>query len=199
MNDGALEDFMGRKAAGTLCDYRNVAFNYENCSITGENRVIHYKTNYTAQISIDTGTMHYPETIEVLMDGNALTSGTDYTYNNENGTITINSNKITEDITISAIATRYAYRVKYVRNTPIPSYFNETVNIELGTYTLRTPVYTSVYIPEGKEFKCWLVDSEEVGSGETITLTDDVIVTPLFKEIEAVEELDYRETVSSLS
>ena len=197
-SDGARNDFINRGLAGTLINYRNVSFNCENCEIEGQAKAYHNES-YTAQIIIDSGIIHYPETITVLMDGDELTSGTNYTYNNETGAITINSGVITGDIVINAVATRYAYRVKYVRNTPIPSYFNETVNIESGTYTLRSPVYTSVYIPEGKEFKCWLVDSEEVDAGKTITLTDDVIVTPLFKEMAAVEELDYRETVSSLS
>ena len=197
-SNGERNDFINRGLAGTLINYRNVEFNCENCTIEGQNRAYHSES-YTAQININSKTMHYPETIEVLMGDNALSSAK-YTYNNETGAITINANAIVDDIVINAIATRYAYLVKYVRNTPgFATYFEESVNIESTTYALRSPTYTSLYIPEGKEFKCWLVDSEEVNPGETITLTDDVTITPVFKEMKAIEELNYRETVSSLS
>lgn len=197
LNNGNLEDFMGRRASGSLLDYRNVTFNLENCSSNGASKAYH-GTNYVATLTPKNPlTTQLPASVQILMNGNALRSGTDYTYSE--GTITINAGVITEDITINAVGTVFAYRVTYISSTSLDDYV-ETANINPGTYTLKT--YAEVGFPahpEGKQFKCWLVDSEEVAPNTTITLTGDTTITPVFVNNPAIDELNYRETISSLS
>ena len=200
LNDGNLEDFMGRRASGSLLDYRNVTLNYENCSISGSSKAYH-NSNYVANLYVDSVTTSVPTEIEVLMGNTVLEEGVDYTYlyNSNSGVITINAGVITEDITINVVATSFAYHVTYTSSTS-PTAFNDVANITPGTYTLLTYGETGFPAhPEGKQFKCWLVDSEEVAPGTTITLTGDTTITAVFEDIAAVEELKYRETVSSLS
>ena len=199
-NDGNLEDFMGRSASGSLYNYRNVTLNADNCSINGSPKAYH-NSNYVANLYVDVATTHFPETIEVLMGNQTLRRGIDYTYthNESLGTITIIAGVITEDIVINASATPFAYHVTYTSSTS-PTYFNDTADIDPGTYTLKTYAETGFPAhPEGKQFKCWLADAEEVLPNTTITLTGDIVITAVFEDIDAVKELDYRETVSSLS
>ena len=89
-----------------------VTFNGTNCESNGAGTATTAE-NYTATISKSANRYKLPTSIVVQAGENTLVAGVDYTYNADNGKVTINASAITGNITITAVAVLNTYTVTF--------------------------------------------------------------------------------------
>ena len=172
---------------------RDVTLNGTNCSING-GLTANYQSQYNAVIIPDAH-YTYPNSIEVLMGGNSLSRGNDYTYNSSTGEITIKANVVSDDIVINVVAVLAKYVVTYLPGEGIGN--NYVVNnLTYGPYELVDFTVTNFKAPEGKKFKCWSIDGNEYDPGDSYVVESDVNVTAIYEDLVVK---DYLKTASSFA
>jgi len=141
-----------------------VTTNLTNITFTGESTAT-LNSTYTATLSIDSaGFSRYflPASITVTMGGTTLTSGTDYTYSQSTGEISIPN--VSGDITITAEATSSCL----AEGTKILLANGKTKNIEDITYDDLLLVYNYETGKFTFEYPIWI---EKEGSSNSYTLS----------------------------
>ena len=190
--EGGFNDFMRRGLAGTLQSTRKVTVENLNCGMTS-NGVAEFKSPYSATI-VPYQFYTYPDSVEILMGGVALDSSK-CNYNPTNGKIDIYQNVINDDIQINVVA-KYAPVVVYY--VGVDANGNELVinnaNIVNDQHTLlsyEAAGFTAA--PEGRQFKCWLVNGVERNPGYVLNASDNVRVTAYFESTDpAINEIEER-------
>lgn len=142
-----------------------VTTNLTNLSFDGESTAT-LNEPYTATLSTATSQTfnqyYLPESIEITMNGETLTSGTDYTYSSQTGEITIVS--VTGDIVITASATSGCL----AEGTKILLASGSWKNIEDITYDDLLLVYNYETGTMTKEYPVWI---EKKGISQNYTLS----------------------------
>lgn len=142
-----------------------VTTNLTNLSFDGESTAT-LNESYTATLSTATSQAfnqyYLPESIQITMNGETLTSGTDYTYSSQTGEITIVS--VTGDIVITASATSGCL----AEGTKILLASGEWKNIENITYDDLLLVYNYETGTMTKEYPVWI---EKKGISQDYTLS----------------------------
>ncbi len=122
---------------------------HDNETTTTTTAIINQSFSTTLQLNTSSQWYSLPDSIIITMNGNTLTSGTDYTYNSSSGAITIN--KIVGDVTITASAsggclikgTKITLANGQKKNIEDISYDDLLLvwNYETGTYTYEYPIW----------------------------------------------------------
>ena len=163
----------------------NVETNLNNITFNGASTA-NIGTTYTGKFSVS-GLYGYPTTIEVTMNGQALVSGTDYSYSKSNGNLSIPN--VSGDIVITASA-----RGCLIEGTKVLLADGTQKNIEDITYDDLLKVWD---YEEGKyiyEYPVWIEKEKETIFYKEITFSDGTVLNVYGEH--GVFNLDLNEFVS---
>lgn len=143
----------------------NVTFNLSDMTSNGSNTAyLGQSYSCTLQVSGNNNWRYMPNSITVRMNGEALSSGSDYTYNNNNGAVTINN--VTGEIVIEATASCL------IEGTKIRLYDGRYKNIENIEYDDLLAVWS---YDEGKivpDYPIWIEKETKVNTYQLTTFED---------------------------
>lgn len=146
----------------------NVTTEFDRISSNGASTALIYNT-YTATLSLTSSDVLYalPSSITVTMNGSALSSGTDYTYDSSSGNIIIN--RVTGDVHIQAQAESNQCLVE---GTPILLADGTTKNIEDINYDDLLMVYDHENGGFTYEYPVWIEKSKKASYYQKTTFSD---------------------------
>ena len=125
----------------TITEYNSHTISFSG-GVTNTNTEITSGENYSTILTVQNG-YKLPSSITVMVGGVEIS---DYTYNPTTGLLTINSQEITGDITINAVATAISYTITYNLTDCFSS--NTSDSIKYGTaYETTLTVSTGYNLP----------------------------------------------------
>lgn len=154
------------RSSNTTMDWRvTVNTNLTRITLNGENTALRGQ-NYTATLTANT-TYNLPNSITVTMGGQTLTSGTDYTYSANNGSLTIYN--VSGNINISGTATG---GICLIEGTKILLADGTYKNIEDINYydLLLVHDYTTGELIE--EYPIWIEQEHKTNKYQLTTFSD---------------------------
>ena len=149
----------------------NVTTNLSRLTFDGNDTALIY-SNYEGTLAVSGwGAYSLPDSITVTMNGNNLTSGTDYTYDSSSGRVVIN--KVTGDINITASA---GSSVCLIEGTKVRLSDGSYKNVEDIDYDDLLMVYDHENGGVTYEYPIWIEKSKKTSSYQRTTFSDGTYI-----------------------
>lgn len=164
----------GKCSRSTSSSYKwvyTVTYSLSNGLSTTSSREAVINTQYTGKITAS-GNYRLPSSITIRMNGERLYSG--YTYDSDNGNITINN--VTGDITITAQGTSTGGGICLVEGTKILLSNGKYKNIENITYNDLLSVWSYDSGSITSEYPIWLEKTSSISSYQKNTFSDGTVL-----------------------